>query len=199
MNSQSPAANQDLELLIGAGADPTALAAFLDGLDDAGRVREVRSLSRKALGALYDRCASAPPLQLADFVPSSLPVGKTLVCAGLNNLPMFRSFEKRLVRTASGQVFGFNFQSMSFVTGPGYFEITQSGSELLFDYTKVPSQSDVPSDWPRVLPNDRGFSHLVYKNLHDFCRRVSRDVVIGHATRNGESLPQYFILARQLG
>ena len=49
MNSQHPAANQDLELLIGAGADPTALAAFLDGLDDAGRVREVRSLSRKAL------------------------------------------------------------------------------------------------------------------------------------------------------
>ncbi len=199
MNSQHPAANQDLELLIGAGADPTALAAFLDGLDDAGRVREVRSLSRKALGALYDRCESAPPLQLADFVPASLPVGKTLICAGLNNLPMFRSFEKRLVRSASGQVFGFNFQSMSFFTGPGYFEVTESGSELLFDYTKVPSPSDVPADWPKVVPNDRGFSNLVYKNLHDFCRRVSRDVVIGHATRNGESLPQYFVLARQLG
>ncbi len=144
MNSQTPAGHQDLGLLIGAGADHTALATFLDALDDAARVREVRSLARKDLGALYERCASAPPLRLADFVPDSVPVGKTIICAGLNNLPMFRTFEKRLVRTPSGQVFGFNFQSMSFITGPGYFAITESGNELLFDYTKVPSQSDVP-------------------------------------------------------
>mgnify|MGYP000858816625 FL=1 len=199
MNSQTPAGHQDLGLLIGAGADPTALAAFLDGLDDAARVRAVRSLSRKDLGALYDRCQSAPPLTLADFVPQSIPVGKTIICAGLNNLPMFRTFEKRLVRTATGQVFGFNFQSMSFVTGPGYFAITESGNELLFDYTKVPSQSDVPADWPKVVPNNSGLSNFVYKDLHDFCRRVSRDVVIGHATRHGKSLPQFFVLARQLG
>ncbi len=199
MNSQTPAGHQDLGLLIGAGADHTALATFLDALDDAARVREVRSLARKDLGALYERCASAPPLRLADFVPDSVPVGKTIICAGLNNLPMFRTFEKRLVRTPSGQVFGFNFQSMSFITGPGYFAITESGNELLFDYTKVPSQSDVPADWPKVVPNDSGLSNFVYKDLHDFCRRVSRDVLIGHATRRGESMPQYFVLARQLG
>lgn len=199
MNQQTPAGHQDLGLLIGAGADHTALATFLDALDDAARVREVRSLARKDLGALYERCASAPPLRLADFVPDSVPVGKTIICAGLNNLPMFRTFEKRLVRTPSGQVFGFNFQSMSFITGPGYFAITESGNELLFDYTKVPSQSDVPADWPKVVPNDSGLSNFVYKDLHDFCRRVSRDVLIGHATRRGESMPQYFVLARQLG
>ncbi len=199
MNQQTPAGHQDLGLLIGAGADHTALATFLDSLDDAARVREVRSLARKDLGALYERCASAPPLRLADFVPDSVPVGKTIICAGLNNLPMFRTFEKRLVRTPSGQVFGFNFQSMSFITGPGYFAVSDSGSELLFDYTKVPSQSDVPADWPPVLPNDRGLSNFVYKDMHDFCRRVSRDVLIGHATRRGESMPQYFVLARQLG
>lgn len=199
MNQQTPAGHQDLGLLIGAGADHTALATFLDALDDAARVREVRSLARKDLGALYERCASAPPLRLADFVPDSVPVGKTIICAGLNNLPMFRTFEKRLVRTPSGLVFGFNFQSMSFITGPGYFAITESGNELLFDYTKVPSQSDVPADWPKVVPNDSGLSNFVYKDLHDFCRRVSRDVLIGHATRRGESMPQYFVLARQLG
>ncbi len=163
-----------------------------------GCERSARSLA-KDLGALYERCASAPPLRLADFVPDSVPVGKTIICAGLNNLPMFRTFEKRLVRTPSGQVFGFNFQSMSFITGPGYFAITESGNELLFDYTKVPSQSDVPADWPKVVPNDSGLSNFVYKDLHDFCRRVSRDVLIGHATRRGESMPQYFVLARQLG
>ena len=95
---------------------------------------------------------------------------------------MFRSFEKRLVRSASSQVFGFNFQSMSFVTGPRLLRITQSGSELLFDYAKYRAQATCPPTGPKVVPNDRGFSNLVYKNLHDFCRRVSRDVVIGHAT-----------------
>ena len=198
MKTENPSGHQDLGLLIEAGADAAALAAFLDGLDDAGRVREVRSLSRKALGELYARCEKAPPLTLAEFLPSSIPPGKTVICAGLNNLPMFRTFEKRLVRTPSGQVFGFNFQSMSFVTGPGYFAITEAGNELLFDYTKVPSQSDVPADWPKVVPNSSGFSTFVYKDLHDFCRRVSRDVVIGHATRRGESLPQYFVLARRM-
>ena len=197
MKTQTPQGHQDLGLLIGAGADATALSTYLDGLDDAARVREVRSLARKDLGALYERCASSPPLRLGDFLPASIPTGQTVICAGLNNLPMFRVFEKRLVRTASGQVFGFNFQSMSFFTGPGYFEVTESGSELLFDYTKVPSQSDVPADWPKVKPNSSGFSMFVYPDLHDFCRRVSRDVVIGHATRRQESLPQYFVLARR--
>jgi len=197
MKTQTPAGHQDLGLLIGAGADPTALAAYLDGLDDAARVREVRSLSRQALAALYERCATAPPLTLSEWVPASIPAGKTVICAGLNNLPTFRIFEKRLVRTASGQVFGFNFQTMSFITGPGYFAVTESGNELLFDYTKVPSQSEVPADWPLVKTNDRGFSTFVYKDMHDFCRRVSRDVLIGHAVRRGKSLPNYFVLARR--
>lgn len=187
---------QDLSLLLGAGADPQALAAYLDGLDAEARIQEVRSLSRTALAALYERCQTAAKMSLAEFLPATVTVGQTAVFAGLNNLPLFRTFEKRFTRTPRGTIVGFNFQSMSPVTGPGYFTLEDSGSELLFDYTKVPAQDEVPASWPKVQPNNRGISNFVYRDLHDFCRKVSGDVVIGHATRRGQSLPQYFVLAR---
>jgi hypothetical protein len=191
---------EDLSLLIGAGADPQALGAFLDGLDAASRVREVRALSRKALSALYERCATAPAALIEDFVPAATPPGQTVIFAGLNNLPMFRTFEKRFARTQRGALIGYNHQSMSPFTGPGYFTVTQGEPprerELLFDYTAIPSADEVPAGWPKVAPNDRGLSIFIYKNLHDYVRRVSRDVFIGHALRDGKPLPQYFVLAR---
>ncbi len=85
---------------------------------------------------------------------------------------------------------------MALFTGPGYFTVEQDGNELLIDYTRVPAQSDVPQGWPKVQPNNRGLSHFVYKNMHDFCRRVSADVVIGQATKLGKPIGQYFVLAR---
>jgi hypothetical protein len=188
---------QDLSTLIGAGADPATLAAYLDGLDGEARVREVRSLSGSLLPLLYERCAAAPALTLSDLVPESTAVGQPVIFAGRNNLPLFRLFEKRFARTSSGSIVGFNFQTMSPVTGPGYFTVVPSGSELLIDYTQVPPAGAVPAGWPTVQPNNRGLSHFIYKDLHDFCRRVARDVVIGHATRHGKSLPQYFVLARR--
>jgi hypothetical protein len=192
---------EDLSLLIGAGADPQALAAFLDGLDTAGRVREVRALSRKALGELYERCKSAPPATLEEFLPSSVPVGQAVHFAGLNNLPLFRIFEKRFVRTDAGAIIGYNHQTMAPVTGPGYFTVIMGAppkqGEVLIDYTQLPSPDQkLPAGWPAIKPNDRGLSNFVYKGMQDYMRRVSRDVFIGHATRNGEPMPNYFILAR---
>ena len=200
--SLSPAAQQalvaggELTALIRKGGDPQGLASYLDALDVQSRIAAVRRLSRKALGELYQHCASAPPLTLAEFMPSSLAVGQTLICSGLNSLPLFRRFEKRFARTARGSIIGYNHQLMSSLTGPGYFMVEQAGSELLIDYTKVPAQDEVPAGWPRVKPNHRGLSIFVYKNMHDFCRRVSRDVVIGQATRLGKPIGQYFVLAR---
>lgn len=196
MTSQGNSETQDLAVLIGAGADASALAAYLDGLSSEARVREVQGLPGALLGPLYDACAKAAAFTLDDLVPPSLPAGQTVRYAGKNNLPLFRTFEKRFARTASGSIIGFNFQTMSVFTGPGYFTVTPAGNELLIDYTKVPGADEAPSDWPKVQPNNRGLSHFVYKNLHDYCRRVSDDVVIGHATRLGKSMPQYFVLAR---
>ncbi len=190
------AAGRELTALIRAGGDPQALAAYLDAMDPQGRIAAVRRLSRKALGELYAHCASAPPATLAEFLPENLAVGETAIFSGLNSLPLFRLFEKRFTRTQNGAVIGFNFQLMSFFTGPGYFTVVPAGNEILFDYTQVPGAAEAPADWPKVKPNNRGLSHFVYKNMHDFCRRVSRDVIIGRATRLGKPIGQYFVLVR---
>ncbi len=190
---------QDLAVLIGAGAEFSTLAAYLDGLDPQVRVQEVQGLGAPLLRLLYERCEKAPPLTLTDLVPATTPVASQVIFAGVNNLPLFRRFEKRFARTQSGAIVGFNFQPMSAFTGPGYFTVRPAGAELVIDYTAVPEADSVPAEWPAVRKNDSGLSltYFVYKNLHDYCRRVSADVVIGHATRLGKSMPQYFVLARR--
>lgn len=189
--------SQSLAVLIGAGADPQALATYLDGLSSTARIAEVQGLARAMLQRLYARCESSPPLLLTDMVSTETPCQQEVIFAGCNNLPLFRLFEKRFAKTPGGAIVGYNHQSMRAVTGPGYFTVVPAGNELLIDYTKTPTRDEVPATWPTPQPNNRGLSHLVYKNLHDFCRRVSRDVVIGHATRLGTSLPQYFVLVRR--
>ena len=69
----------ELSLLLGSGADCTALSAYLDGLTPEARISEVRGLSRPVLKTLYERCEKAPPLQLTDMVPAlAEPVFGTL-------------------------------------------------------------------------------------------------------------------------
>jgi hypothetical protein len=95
-------------------------------------------------------------------------------------------------------VVGYNHQTTSWFTGPGYFTLVPSPHEtreLRVDYTKVPSTT--PPGWPAVKPNDRGLSNLIYKNLYDYLRFVSRDVAIGFATRLDKPMDSYFILARR--
>jgi hypothetical protein len=172
------------------------LAALLDALDAQGRVREVRSLSGKAQKRLWEVCKGAPAFTLEDLVPASLGEGKTVIYAGKNSLAAFTMFEKRFQRL-NGEVIGYNHQAMSWVTGPGYFTCVMSHvdpTELLFDYTKVPATG--PTGWPPVKPNSAGLSRFVYNNLHDFNRRVSKDVIIGSATRLGKDMDSYFVLAR---
>ena len=43
------------------------------------------------------------------------------------------------------------------------------------------------------------FSSAEGGTFHDYCRRVSQDVIIGRATRLGAPMSQYFILARAEG
>src|SRR5437870_3838662 len=110
-HSVKAADEHNLTVLIGAGADPSALAAYLDGLDAEERIREVQSLSGALQKLLYERCEKAPPLTLEDMVPASQASGKTTIFAGRNSMPMFRLFEKRFTRTAGGSIVGYNFQT----------------------------------------------------------------------------------------
>ena len=177
------------------GATANDLAGFLDGLDEAGRVREVQALPGRALEALWTACADAAPLTMDDFVPVALADGAMLTYAGKNNLPLFSLFEKRFTRH-NGAVIGYNHSAPSPLIGPGYFTVVPSDrpKELLFDYDRPPASA--PPGWPSVQRNDRGLSWVVFRHLHDFCRRVATGVVIGEGTRRGKEMGAFFVLAR---
>lgn len=189
------------ELLAESTTTQAQLATHLDALDGGERVRQCRALSGKAQKRLWQVCQGAAPFTLDDLVPPSIADGQPIIYAGKNSLAMFTHFEKRFVRQG-GAVVGYNHQSASWITGPGYFTVEPSqtrAGELLFDYTRVPSSA--PAGWPPIKSNEAGLSRFVYKNLHDFCRRVSRDVIIGWATRLDASgveqdMDSYFVLAR---
>lgn len=184
------------ELLRSPGINAALVAAFLDGLDRAGRVAAVQSLPGSALKLLWNACADAAPLTMDEFVPPSLPEGEMLTYAGKNNLPAFSLFEKRFTRQG-GAVIGYNHSAPSPLIGPGYFTVSPSDRprELLFDYDRVPAAA--PAGWPAVKRNDRGLSWVVFRHLHDFCRRAGEGVVIGEGTRRGKPMNAFFVLARR--
>ena len=100
---------------------------------------------------------------------------------------------------APGLPYGFNFQTLSPVTGPGYFVAQPSPErpEVLIDYTKVPDAN--PPGWPDVRSNERGLSRFVYGFMVDTLRRVSEHVTIGSAARQGKDLGSWFLLCRESG
>jgi hypothetical protein len=186
------------DLLSRADTTQAALASFLDGLDPATRVAQAMALTTKAQQKrLWELCQPAPALTLETIVPPGTPDGQEVVWAGMNTLALFKVFEKRFMRF-NGSIVGYNKQTTSWFTGPGYFTLVVSPHEpreLRVDYTNVPSTT--PPGWPTVKPNDRGLSNLIYKNLYDYLRFVSRDVAIGFATRLDKPIDSYFILARR--
>ncbi len=194
----SASAAERLAVLIDRRAGAADVAAFLDALDAWERIRQCRELSGKQQARLYELAGAGEPLTLDDLVPPSLGEGKVVAFAGKNSLPAFSLFEKHFVRQG-GVIVGINVQTMSFATGPGYYTCRagegSSVKEVLFDYTSVPSSA--PAGWPEPRSNARGLSHFVYKNLHDYNRRVARDVVIGSATRLGKPMDSWYVLARK--
>ena len=187
-------------LLEPAQPEPAAVRAFLDGLDHAGRMTALASLSGTTWQAkLYDLAAGAPAVTLDELVPPDLPPLREVVWHGKNSLPMFTRFQKRFCRPRpgrSGELWGYNHQAMAWLTGPGYFVCHQDGPvPAAIDYRVVPPEA--PPGWPTVKPNDQGASRFVYRDMVDYLRRVSRHVLIGRAHRDGKELPNYFLLCRE--
>ena len=185
---------------------PSALAAasaLLDALDHAERVRAVRSLKRADQRRLYDAAAGFRPLDLADLVPAARADLATVRHFGVNSLPAFSHFEKRFCRPPGAEaaqpeaLYGFNFQSLSPLTGPGYFLARRDPErpEILVDYREVPPQA--PPGWPALRPNHRGLSRFVYGFMIDTLRGVSEHVSVGSAARHGKDLNSWFVLCRQ--
>jgi hypothetical protein len=186
-----------------ATVDASAIAALLDGLTHAERVAATRALNRGEQRNLYSGVDGFRPVSLADLVPASTDDLTPVRHFGKNTLPVFTHFEKRFCRPNGNdrqkpeRLFGFNFQTMAPVTGPGYFVAHDdtSRSEVLVDYREVPDAK--PDDWPQIAINERGLSRFVYGFMVDTLRGVSEHVTIGSAARKGKDLGSWFILCRE--
>lgn len=181
-----------------------AISDLLDGRTHDERVRAVRSLGRSQQRRLYEAVAGFRPLRLETLVPPAVEDFTPVRHFGKNTLPLFTHFEKRFCRPRGadsvkpGELYGFNFQTMAPVTGPGYFVARQNPDrpEVLVDYNEVPPER--PEDWPDIRRNDRGLSRFVYGFLVDTLRGVSEHVTIGSAARKGKDIGSWFILCREV-
>ncbi len=181
--------------LLQGGAGAREIEGHLDGLSPAARLEQVLAVTGRGVKRLYDAVAGGTPPALAELIPEDEK--GVVIYEGRNSLPAFSRFQKRFVRMG-GVVVGYNHQTMSFVTGPGYFVVHapsgsgEHGQELDFDYTTAPPGE--PAGWPAYKPNERGLSRFVYGNMHDYVRRVARGVIVGKAYRHGVEQDAYFSL-----
>lgn len=180
-----------------------ALARFLDGLAHDARVAAIRAVGRADQRRLYTAVGGFLPLALADLVPADRDDLATVHHFGRNTLPAARLFEKRFCRPRGedrkqpSRLFGFNFQSFAWLTGPGYFVALDGPREreISIDYRQVPAE--VPQGWPRVAGNEGVPARFVYGFMVDTLRRVSEHVTIGSAARHGKDFGSWFLLCRE--
>ncbi len=194
------AANTDLRALLDHNAAREKIAEHLNGLGCRERMSQALALSGKEVGRLYNSCAGGPELTLEDIVPSDVPNDATVIFEGRNSLPAFTSFQKRFARVGDEHIVGYNHQTMSMITGPGFFVVKPASDdadvpgELYFDYTSKPQK--LPSAWPSYKPNSSGLSTLVYKDMKDYMRVAGKNVIVGKAFKRGKSQNVYFLLCR---
>jgi hypothetical protein len=179
------------------------VAACLDAMGHEERVAGVRGTGRAEQRRLYEAARGFLPLALADLVPPARADGETVRHYGRNTLPAFTSFEKRFARAegedprAPRALAGFNFQSLSWLTGPGYFVAHADPTlpEVLIDYRELPREA--PPGWPALRGNEGVPARFVYGFMVDRLRRVSEHVTIGSAARHGRDLGSWFLLTRE--
>jgi len=172
------------------------IADYLDSLTHAQRLEEMRDIHKGAQEKLFSMAQKN--LALEDLIPATTPPHQEVIFYGRNSLPLFNSFQKRMCRSQDfSGLSGYNHQSMQWLTGPGYFIVgsdSDRNGELMVDYTEIPQ--DLPPAWPAFRSNDQGVSKLVYGQLKDFLRRVSKNIFIGQATKKDKTIG-YFLLCRE--
>jgi len=181
----------------GGRVDMAPLASYLDGLDDAARVHDVRELSRREQAQLFEAAAGVRPVTLAGLVPADAPPLTEVIHHGRNSLPVFRIFEKRFCRPPSGllELWGYNEHALRWLTGPGYFVARQHGpGEVLIDYLEVPPGK--PDAWPPLRPNSAGGARFVYFQTQDVLRGVSEHACVGRAFKRARPMDNWFVLSR---
>ncbi len=162
----------------------------LDALDHDARVNWMRGLGRSQLRRLFDLAEQGGPLTVDWYAGEE---GEVVIHEGQNSLPAFTTFQKRFVRF-EGRVQGYNHQTLQPLTGPGHFTVRHDGQNVVIDYNLVPPTK--PEVFPPLVPNEKGFSRLVYGFMIDRMRRVSRDCTIGAAEKGGKRMGAWFMLTR---
>lgn len=177
-----------LTSLFKAGASPEQIAAHLDRLDEETRLAEVRAFPASLQSKLYD-ASGQRPCAVKDFVPEA----DTKTCySGRNSSPAFSNFAKVFWRRAdTGEVLGYNEQFWRAFSGPGYFTAFDQGSEVIFDYTKLPTSP--PDQWPKIEPNRGLIASAAFGGMIDHNRWVSSNTVVGRAYKNGKLFAHYLI------
>ena len=178
------------------------LTRHLDSIPHPQRVAESTALGPKEQRRLWDLAKDGEPLSIEYLVPDDAAPLVPFPFEGKNSLPVFTRFQKVFYRTQEGTIGGYNNQSLSPITGPGYYVAHADESpdkshakELAVDYLQVPKSK--PPTWPAIRPNEAGLSRFIYANMIDYLRWVSSDVVIGRAYRAGtDPMPNYFVLCR---
>ena len=188
------------------GADIAAIARHLDELGHDQRVAEVRSLARAQVGQLYE-LATGRACSLAHFVPAGVAAGQPVRHFGLNSLAIFRTFEKRFMRSPQDPSvgWGYNHQLWQWFTGPGYFVVRDVGcahpdglderEQLFINYYEVADQQ--PAGWPALRDNNGLPASLVYGKMCDYMWRVSEHVSVGAAYKEGKAYGAFFVLCRE--
>jgi hypothetical protein len=179
------------------------LAEPLDAADHATRLEWIYSLGGKQQYALY-ALAQGSPVTVEELVRGP---GVVVRHYGKNGLLLFNRFEKRFVRSPDGVV-GYNHSDVNaivrplygWVTGPGHFVAYDSPEvpgEVWIDYRKV-GTTQVP-EFPPLRSNERGLPALIFGDMVDVLRRVSRKVFIGDSFKGKYPRPDKAPLLARIG
>jgi hypothetical protein len=173
------------------------LAAHLDAATHEERLRWVRSLGGRQQRRLFELCRGRA-VHVGDLVRGE---GEIVRYPGRNGLPVFSRFEKRVYRQGA-EVCGYNHNPplVRLVSGPGHFVATddpRTPGEVAFDYRRIPSLQH--PDAPPLTDNEHGLPALVFGDLVDVVRRVSRHVFVGDAHKGGEGRTKARPLLVKLG
>lgn len=177
------------------------ISQALDRMDPASRLATVLSIKPKEQALLWELCKDHT-IGADHFVPSGTEPMKQVIHHGKNTLPSYNFFQKRfcLADDDSGELYGYNFQSLSWATGPGYYvghdtegETDPPGAYVI-DYTRLPPKKI--ESWPPIVANEAKLGRFVYAHMKDYMRGVSEHVSIGRAHKRGKAMNTWFILCR---
>ena len=181
--------------------DVDALSDAFDGADHATRLAAIGKFTPKLQRNLFE-AAQGRSVTVAQVVPEDTAALQEVIHHGQNTLPAFRSFQKRFCRPTAEHkpdnrdvLWGYNHQTMSGITGPGYFVAYDDADtgEVVIDYRELPPER--PDSWPQIIDNKARLGRFVYAGMVDRLRRVSDHVTIGRAYKS-KPMNAFFALVR---